>query len=132
MTVDVPPEGATICDNDVLFLRVEPPCTVESGNESPYAREAKRRARRLAASTRTGMHCIEGSGDRKVRKLMSLVLDLLEFVVGGLRSIALVIGILLVFQPDAVVRAGRLDESARGIAFVLAVEEVTGIVHREA
>jgi hypothetical protein len=45
---------------------------------------------------------------------------------------ALVIGILLVFQPDAVVRAGRLDESARGIAFVLAVEEVTGIVHREA
>jgi hypothetical protein len=67
-----------------------------------------------------------------VRKLMSLVLDLLEFVVGGLRSIAMVIGILLVFQPDAVVRAGRLDESARGIAFVLAVEEVTGIVHREA
>jgi nitrogen regulatory protein P-II 1 len=33
---------------------------------------------------------------------------------------------------DAVVRAGRLDEPARGIAFVLAVEEVTGIVHREA
>jgi nitrogen regulatory protein P-II 1 len=32
---------------------------------------------------------------------------------------------------DAVVRAGRLDEPARGIAFVLAVEEVTGIVHRE-
>ena len=32
---------------------------------------------------------------------------------------------------DAMVRAGRLDEPARGIAFVLAVEEVTGIVHRE-
>jgi nitrogen regulatory protein P-II 1 len=32
---------------------------------------------------------------------------------------------------DAVVKAGRLDEPARGIAFVLAVEEVTGIVHRE-
>jgi nitrogen regulatory protein P-II 1 len=32
---------------------------------------------------------------------------------------------------DAVVSAGRLDEPARGIAFVLAVEEVTGIVHRE-
>ncbi len=32
---------------------------------------------------------------------------------------------------DAVVRAGRLDEPAKGIAFVLAVEEVTGIVHRE-
>lgn len=32
---------------------------------------------------------------------------------------------------EAVVRAGRLDEPARGIAFVLAVEEVTGIVHRE-
>jgi len=32
---------------------------------------------------------------------------------------------------DAVVRAGRLDEPARGIAFVLAVEEVTGIVHRD-
>lgn len=32
---------------------------------------------------------------------------------------------------DAVVRAGRLDEPARGIVFVLAVEEVTGIVHRE-
>jgi nitrogen regulatory protein PII len=32
---------------------------------------------------------------------------------------------------DSVVSAGRLDEPARGIAFVLAVEEVTGIVHRE-
>ncbi|AHY47444.1 Nitrogen regulatory protein PII [Rubrobacter radiotolerans] len=32
---------------------------------------------------------------------------------------------------DAVVRAGRLNEPTRGIAFVLAVEEVTGIVHRE-
>lgn len=32
---------------------------------------------------------------------------------------------------DVVVRAGRLNEPARGIAFVLAVEEVTGIVHRE-
>ncbi|HSK85159.1 MAG TPA: P-II family nitrogen regulator [Rubrobacter sp.] len=32
---------------------------------------------------------------------------------------------------DAVVNAGRLYEPARGIAFVLAVEEVTGIVHRE-
>ena len=32
---------------------------------------------------------------------------------------------------DAVVRAGRLDEPARGIAFVLSVDEVTGIVHRE-
>ena len=62
---------------------------------------------------------------------MSLVLDLLEFVVGGLRSIAPVIGILLVFQLDAVVRAGRLSEPARSIAFVLAVEGVTGIVHRE-
>ena len=33
-----------------------------------------------------------------MRQLMSLVLDLLGFVVGGLRSIAPVIGILLVFQ----------------------------------
>lgn len=33
---------------------------------------------------------------------------------------------------DAVVRAGKLDEPARGVAFVLSVEEVTGIVHREA
>jgi nitrogen regulatory protein P-II 1 len=32
---------------------------------------------------------------------------------------------------DAVVSAGRLDEPARGIAFVLSVDEVTGIVHRE-
>jgi nitrogen regulatory protein P-II 1 len=32
---------------------------------------------------------------------------------------------------DAVVRAGRLDEPARGIAFVLSVDEVTGIVHRK-
>ena len=32
---------------------------------------------------------------------------------------------------EAVVRAGRFDEPARGIAFVLAVEQVTGIVHRE-
>jgi hypothetical protein len=63
---------------------------------------------------------------------MSLILDLLGFVVGGLRGIAPVIGILLVFQPDAVVRAGRLDEPARGIAFVLvAVEKVTGVMHRE-
>ncbi len=32
---------------------------------------------------------------------------------------------------DAVVESGRLDEPAKGIAFVLAVEEVKGIVHRE-
>lgn len=32
---------------------------------------------------------------------------------------------------EAVVRAGRLDEPARGIAFVLSVDEVRGIVHRE-
>ena len=31
---------------------------------------------------------------------------------------------------DAVVRAGRLDEPTRGVAFVLSVEEVKGIVHR--
>ncbi len=31
---------------------------------------------------------------------------------------------------DAVVEAGRLDEPAKGIAFVLSVDEVTGIVHR--
>lgn len=31
---------------------------------------------------------------------------------------------------NAVMRAGRLDEPARGIAFVLSVDEVTGIVHR--
>ena len=31
---------------------------------------------------------------------------------------------------DAVVRSGKLDEPARGIAFVLSVDEVTGIVHR--
>ncbi len=30
----------------------------------------------------------------------------------------------------AVVEAGRLDEPARGIAFVLSVDDVTGIVHR--
>ena len=32
---------------------------------------------------------------------------------------------------DAVVGAGRLNEPARGVAFVLSVDEVTGIVHRE-
>ena len=32
---------------------------------------------------------------------------------------------------DAVVGAGRLDEPARGIAFVLSVDEVTGIVHQQ-
>lgn len=32
---------------------------------------------------------------------------------------------------DAIVRAGRLDEPARGIAFVLSVDEVTGIAHHE-
>jgi nitrogen regulatory protein P-II 1 len=32
---------------------------------------------------------------------------------------------------DAVVRAGQLDKPARGIAFVLSVDEVQGIVHRE-
>lgn len=31
---------------------------------------------------------------------------------------------------DAVVGAGRLNEPARGVAFVLSVDEVTGIVHR--
>lgn len=31
----------------------------------------------------TGLPCIKGSGGRKVRKLMSLVLDLLGFVVGA-------------------------------------------------
>ncbi len=32
---------------------------------------------------------------------------------------------------EAVVGAGRLNEPARGVAFVLSVDEVTGIVHRE-
>jgi nitrogen regulatory protein P-II 1 len=32
---------------------------------------------------------------------------------------------------DAVVETGRLNEPTRGIAFVLSVDEVTGIVHRE-
>ncbi len=32
---------------------------------------------------------------------------------------------------DAVVGAGRLNEPAHGVAFVLSVDEVTGIVHRE-
>ncbi len=31
---------------------------------------------------------------------------------------------------EAVVETGRLDEPAKGIAFVLLVDEVTGIVHR--
>lgn len=32
---------------------------------------------------------------------------------------------------DAVVSAGKLDEPAHGIAFVLSVDQVMGIVHRE-
>jgi nitrogen regulatory protein P-II 1 len=32
---------------------------------------------------------------------------------------------------EAVVEAGKLDEPAKGIVFVLGVEEVRGIVHRE-
>jgi nitrogen regulatory protein PII len=32
---------------------------------------------------------------------------------------------------DSIVRAGRLDEPGRGMAFVLSVDEVQGIVHRE-
>jgi nitrogen regulatory protein P-II 1 len=32
---------------------------------------------------------------------------------------------------EAVVEAGRLDEPGKGIAFVLSVDEVTGIGHRE-
>jgi len=32
---------------------------------------------------------------------------------------------------DSMVRAGRLDEPGRGMAFVLSVDEVRGIVHRE-
>jgi nitrogen regulatory protein P-II 1 len=32
---------------------------------------------------------------------------------------------------EAIVQGGKLDEPAHGIAFVLSVEEVTGIVHRE-
>ncbi len=32
---------------------------------------------------------------------------------------------------DAIMRAGKLNEPGRGIAFVLSVDEVEGIVHRE-
>jgi nitrogen regulatory protein P-II 1 len=32
---------------------------------------------------------------------------------------------------DSIVRAGRLDEPGRGMAFVLSVDQVAGIVHRE-
>jgi nitrogen regulatory protein PII len=32
---------------------------------------------------------------------------------------------------DSMVGAGRLDEPSRGMAFVLSVDEVKGIVHRE-
>jgi nitrogen regulatory protein P-II 1 len=47
--------------------------------------------------------------------------------------------VLILVEPEkaervmeAVVASGRLDEPAKGIAFVLAVEDVKGIVHREA
>lgn len=46
--------------------------------------------------------------------------------------------ILILIDPERVhrvlgsmVEAGRLDEPGRGMAFVLAVDEVKGIVHRE-
>jgi nitrogen regulatory protein P-II 1 len=46
--------------------------------------------------------------------------------------------VLILVEPEkardvleAVVEAGRLDEPARGIAFVLSVDEVRGIAHRE-
>ncbi len=32
---------------------------------------------------------------------------------------------------DSMVRAGKLDQPGRGMAFVLSVDEVAGIVHRE-
>jgi nitrogen regulatory protein PII len=32
---------------------------------------------------------------------------------------------------DSIVRVGKLDEPGRGMAFVLSVDEVRGIVHRE-
>jgi nitrogen regulatory protein P-II 1 len=32
---------------------------------------------------------------------------------------------------DSIVRVGKLDEPGRGMAFVLSVDEVAGIVHRE-
>jgi nitrogen regulatory protein P-II 1 len=46
--------------------------------------------------------------------------------------------ILILIDPDrargvldSIVRAGRLDEPGRGMAFVLSVDEVRGIVHRD-
>ncbi len=46
--------------------------------------------------------------------------------------------LLILIDPEraqevlgSMVRAGRLDEPARGMAFVLSVDEVKGIVHRE-
>jgi nitrogen regulatory protein P-II 1 len=67
-----------------------------------------------------------GTGVHEARRFFGISVsterELLLILVEGERARAVL---------EAVVASGRLDEPARGIAFVLAVEEVMGIVHRE-
>lgn len=67
-----------------------------------------------------------GTGAKEARKFFGISISSEREVVLILVEPAKVRGVL-----DAVVEAGKLDEPAKGIAFVLAVEEITGIAHLE-
>jgi nitrogen regulatory protein PII len=67
-----------------------------------------------------------GTGAKEARKFFGISISSEREVVLILVEPKKVRGVL-----DAVVDAGKLDEPAKGIAFVLAVEEITGIAHLE-
>jgi nitrogen regulatory protein PII len=89
-----------------------------TGNVMDAAREAGAEGGTILLARGTGIHEARRFFGLSVSSERELLLVLVE--PGKAREVL-----------EAVVRAGRLDEPARGIAFVLAVEEVTGIVHRE-
>ena len=89
------------------------------------AGEVMNTARRAGAEGGTIL-LARGTGVHEARRFFGITLSTEREMLLVLVEQEKVEGVL-----DAVVEAGRLDEPAKGVAFVLSVDEVTGIVHRE-
>lgn len=88
-----------------------------TGEVMEAARQAGAEGGTILLARGTGVHEAEKFFGMSVRSEREML-----FVLAQTQKVRDILG--------AVVEAGRLDEPARGIAFVLSVDEVTGIVHQ--
>ena len=88
-----------------------------TGEVMEAARQAGAEGGTILLARGTGVHEAQKFFGMSVRSEREMLL-----ILAGAKKVQDILG--------AVVEAGRLDEPARGIAFVLSVDEVTGIVHQ--